>query len=146
MRGCDQANVDLVCAVAAEPLEFLLLENAEQLRLKFQRYIADLVQKKGAFIGKFEASGFLRYCASKCSFFVAEQLTLKKPKRDCRAVQLHECLFAATAQLMDRTRNEFLAGSRLSMDQHTRIRRCHDRRQAQCSPQRRALSHDFRKL
>src|SRR5215470_5246754 len=58
MRGCDEADIDLVGAVTAEPLEFLFLENPEQLRLKFQRYIAYLVQKKGAFIGKFEASGF----------------------------------------------------------------------------------------
>ena len=86
----------------SKPLEFLYLKR--RIRLKLQRYIADFVQKKRSFVSS-EASGFLRYSPGKRSFFVAEQLTLKKSKRDCRAVQLHECFFAATAQLMDPTRN-----------------------------------------
>src|SRR5215831_5469019 len=124
MRRCDQPDVNLMCAIAAEPLEFLLLQNAEQFRLKFQRYIAHLVKKERSLVGKFEASGFLRYSAGKRSFFVAEQFTLEKSKRYCRAVQLHECLVPATDQVMYRTRNKLFAGSRLPQDQHTRIRRC----------------------
>jgi hypothetical protein len=45
MRGRDQANVNLMCSVAAEPLGFLLLQHTQQFRLKFQRYIANLVKK-----------------------------------------------------------------------------------------------------
>src|SRR5215469_9390166 len=114
MRGRDQAHVNLMRTVAAEPLEFLLLQDTQQFRLKFQRYITNFVKKESAFIGKFEASRFLGDGACKCSFFVAEQLTLKKSKRYCGAIQFHESLFAATAKLMYGTRNEFFAGSRLS--------------------------------
>src|SRR5271154_5808298 len=105
--------------VAAEPLEFLLLQDAQQFRLKFQRYVADLVKKQSAFVGELEPSCFL-----------AEQLTLEESQRDCGTIQFHESLLAATAQLMDRTRNEFLARSRLSQDQHAGIRRGHYRDQA----------------
>jgi hypothetical protein len=45
-----------------------------------------------------------------------------------------------------RTRNKFFAGSRLSQDQHARIRRGHDRDQAQRGLQRRALPNDFAEL
>jgi hypothetical protein len=78
MRGCDQPHVNLVRAVAAEPLEFLLLQNTQQFCLKFQRNIANLVKKQSAFVGEFKPPRFLRDGACKCTFFVAEQLTLKK--------------------------------------------------------------------
>ena len=61
-----------------------------------------------------ESPGFLGDGAGKCSLFVPEKLALKKSKRDCGTVQFHERLFAATAQLMYRTRNQFFAGARLS--------------------------------
>src|SRR5580692_3153009 len=140
MRGCNQADVNLMRTVAAEPLEFLLLQDPQQFRLKFQRDIANLVKKQRAFVGEFEPSRFLGDGAGKGSFFMAEKLTLKKSKRDCRAVQLHECLFTAIPQLMYRTRNQFFAGARLSQDQHTRIRRRYDRYHAQRRLQRWALS------
>src|SRR5580700_6413817 len=135
-----------MCTVAAEPLEFLLLQDAQQLRLELQRYVANLVKKQRAFVGELEAPCFLGDGACKGSFFVAEQLTFKKSKRDCGAVQFHESPLAATAQLMYRTRNKFFAGSRLSQDQHAGIRRGHYGDQAQRSLQRRTLSDDFPKL
>jgi hypothetical protein len=58
MRGGDEANVNLMGAIAAEPFKFLLLQDAEQLCLKFERYIADLVKKKRTFVGEFEPPGF----------------------------------------------------------------------------------------
>ena len=47
---------------------------------------------------------------------------------------------------MCRSRDEFFAGSRLSQDQHARIRGRHDRHQAQRGLQRRALSDNFTNL
>jgi hypothetical protein len=72
MRGRDQSHVNLMRTVAAEPLEFLLLQDSQQFRLKFQRYIANFVKKQRAFVGKLEPSRFLGDGAGECSFFVAE--------------------------------------------------------------------------
>src|SRR6202034_4944511 len=116
MRGCDQADITLMRTVAAEPLEFLLLQHPQQFRLKFQRYIANLVKKQRAFVGELEPSRFLGNCACKCSFFVSEELTLQQSEGDRGTVQFHECLFVAPAQLMYRTSNEFFAGARLAQD------------------------------
>jgi hypothetical protein len=68
MRGCDQPHVDLMSTVAAKPLEFLLLQDAQQFRLKFQRNVANLVKKQRAFVGELEASRFLGDGACKCPF------------------------------------------------------------------------------
>ncbi len=81
------ANVNFVCPVTAEPLEFLLLQNAQQFRLKFQRDVAYLVQKQRALVCKFKASRLFRDCPGECPFFVTEQFALQKPKRDRRAIQ-----------------------------------------------------------
>ncbi|HWX93413.1 MAG TPA: hypothetical protein VNY29_12350 [Terriglobales bacterium] len=78
--------------------------------------------------------------------FRAEKLALKKSKGYCGAIQFHECLFAAIAQLMYCTRKQFFAGARLSENQHAGIRRRNDRYHAQRGLQRRALSHDFSQL
>src|SRR5208282_6571277 len=99
--------IHLMRTVAAEPLEFLFLQDAQQFRLKFQRYIANLVKKQRAFVGELEPPRFLGDSAGKCSFFVAEQFTFKESKRDCGAIQFHESLLAATAQFMYRTSDEF---------------------------------------
>ena len=95
--------------------------------MELQRYITDLIKKERAFVSEFETSRFLGDGTGKCALFVAEQLALKKSKRDCSAIQFHECLFAATAQLVYRARDKFFAGPGLSLDQHGRIRRRHNR-------------------
>ena len=117
-------------AVAAESLEFLLLQDAEQFRLQFQRYVADLVKKERALVCEFEASCFLRDRSGECSFFMTEQFTLQKSERDRGAIQFDKCPFPAAAQIVDCTRDEFFAGSRLAQDQHARIRGRYDGYQA----------------
>ena len=97
MRRRDEPDVNFMRTVAAESLEFLLLQDAQQFRLQLQRYVADFVKKQRTSVGQLEPPRLLRDSAGKCTFFVAKQLTLQKSKRDCRAVQLHECPFAATA-------------------------------------------------
>src|SRR6202007_1458336 len=52
--GGDDAHIDANGAIAAEALEFLFLENAEQFGLEFEREIADFVEEDRAAVGKFE--------------------------------------------------------------------------------------------
>ena len=46
MRRSDEPDVNLMSAVAAEPLKFLLLQNAQQFCLKFERDVAHFIQKQ----------------------------------------------------------------------------------------------------
>ena len=142
MRSGDQPHIHFMSAVAAEPLKFLLLQNAQQFRLKFERDVADFVQKERALVRQFKASHFLRDRSGKCSFFVTEQLTLQKPERNRGAIQFNEGAFAAGAQIVYRAGNQLLAGSGLAQDQHARIRRRNNGYQLQRGLQSGALPHD----
>src|SRR5580658_1319262 len=82
MRRSDEPDINFMSAVAAEPLKFLLLQNAQQLRLKFERDIADFVQKECALMREFKAPHLVGDRSRKRSFFVTEQLTLQKPERN----------------------------------------------------------------
>ena len=86
-------------AIAAEPLKLLLLQNAEQFRLQFQGDVADFVKKQRASVPQFKSSDFLRNCSGERSFFVAEQLALKKPKRNSRAVQFDKGTLPPAAEI-----------------------------------------------
>ena len=142
MRSGDQPDINLMSAVAAESLKFLLLQNAQQFRLKFERDVADFVQKERALVRQFKASHFLSDRSGKCSFFVTEQLTLQKPERNRGAIQFDEGAFAAGAQIVYRAGDQLLAGSGLAQDQHARIRRRDNGYQLQRGLQSGALSHD----
>ena len=55
-----QPHVHLVGPGAAQALELLFLQHAQQFGLECQRDIAHLVQKQRAFVGHFETTDFLR--------------------------------------------------------------------------------------
>ena len=50
----------LIVLRAAEPLELLLLQHAEQLGLQLQRDVADLVEEQRPLVGQLEAADLLR--------------------------------------------------------------------------------------
>lgn len=77
MCRSDQSNVDVMCPTASETLELLFLEDTEQLRLQWERNIANFIQKQRSFVGKLEAPYLLCYCPSKGSSFVTEKFALK---------------------------------------------------------------------
>ena len=54
-----QPCVNLMSAGAAESLKFLLLQNTQQFRLKFERDVADFIEKERALVRQFRASDFL---------------------------------------------------------------------------------------
>ena len=58
---------------AAQALELLLLQDAEQFGLQCRRNIADLVQEERAFVGQLEASNLLRDGSSERAFLVAKK-------------------------------------------------------------------------
>src|SRR5262249_32637651 len=112
-------------AVAAESLKFLFLQNAQQLRLKFERDVPDFVQKERALMREFEPSRFLRDCSGECAFLMTKQFTFQKPERNGCAIQFHKSSILAAAQLVNCARDQFFAGSRLAQNENARICRRH---------------------
>ena len=58
MRRGDNANVHFLRPRAAQPLEFPLLQNAQQFRLQLERDIADFVQKQRTLVCQLERGRF----------------------------------------------------------------------------------------
>ena len=71
-----QANIHMDGARAAQPFEFVLLQNPQELGLQFERNIADLVEKQRAAMGQLEAADALRNGAGERALFMAEQFAL----------------------------------------------------------------------
>jgi len=75
---------------AAQALEFLFLQYAQQFGLQCRRNIAYLVQEKCAFVGELETTNLLPDGAGECALFVAKKLTLQQIQRNGSAIQPYE--------------------------------------------------------
>ncbi len=65
---------------AADALDLVLLEDAEQLGLGFQGELADLVQEQGAPVGQLEAADAPGDGAGEGPFLVAEEFALDEAR------------------------------------------------------------------
>src|SRR5438093_1375349 len=110
VRGSHQASIHTNRSRAAQALKFLFLEHAQELRLKLERDVADLVEKDRATVREFEPTDPLRNGARKCALLVPEQLAFEEPGRNCRAVHFHEGSLPAAAEIVYGARDQFLAG------------------------------------
>ena len=82
--GGDDPHVHLDDAVAAEPLELLLLQHAQHLGLRLQAHVADLVEEDRALVGLLELADLPIGGAGERALLVAEQLRLDQLVREWR--------------------------------------------------------------
>src|SRR5690606_23138635 len=94
-----------------------------QLRLQRERHVADLVEEQGAAVGDLDLAGRLAHGARERALLEAEQLRLEQRLRDRGAVDRNERLLRARAQVVDRAREELLAGAALAEQQRRRAGR-----------------------
>ncbi len=122
VSGRDQPDVDLDRRGTAEPLDFPLLQHAQQLHLRRRAQLADLVEEERAAIGQLEAPFLGALRAGERPALVAEQLRLDQRLRQRGAADLDEGLLGARRVVVDRVRDHLLAGAGLAADQHRRGR------------------------
>ena len=79
----DDAHVDVDAGQAADPLEILLYENAQDLALRFARHVGDFVEIERAVMGFFERADAASRAVPRLD---AEQLDLHRIGRDGRGV------------------------------------------------------------
>jgi hypothetical protein len=99
----------------------MILQNAEQLGLQFQRNFADLVQKESAFIRQLKAPNLLTYSPGECALFVSEQLTFQQASWNRGTIQGDKPSIFTFAGAMDGASNEAFAGSSFSQQKNCRI-------------------------
>ena len=70
--GGDDLHVDLFCGGASDRIEFLVLDDLQDLCLESGVHVSDFVEEDNALVGEGETSGFCGGSAGKGAFFVAE--------------------------------------------------------------------------
>src|SRR4029077_20841731 len=75
---------------AAQSLELLFLQDAEEFRLQLQRQIADFVEEERALVRQLESPFGLRKRSCERASFVAEELTLEQGSGNRGAVHFYK--------------------------------------------------------
>ena len=95
--GGDDAHVDLDRLHAAQAHELALLHHAQQLGLRLERDVADLVEEDAALVGELEQALLRVDGAGERALDVAEQRRLEQVRRQVAGVDGDERLVAARA-------------------------------------------------
>ena len=88
--GGDDPDVNVNRIAAAEPLEFALLQYAQQHHLQLRRQLSDLVQKERAAVGLLESSFAARHGAGESAALVTEQFRSQQGVRNSGAVEFDQ--------------------------------------------------------
>src|SRR5205807_8690091 len=78
LRGGDDPHVGSVRGALSDPLERLLLQDAQKLRLEVQRNVADLVEEERAACRQLEAADAVAHGAGERAAHVTEELRLEQ--------------------------------------------------------------------
>ena len=90
VRRRDQSGIAVQRASRPETLKLVLLQHAEQLRLQFERQLADFVQEYRPLVGEFETAHAARNRTGESTPLVSEQFAFEQGARNRRAIDLHE--------------------------------------------------------
>src|SRR5204863_5673599 len=131
VRRRDDANVHVDGALSSDTQELAVLEDAQQLRLRRRTHLADLVQEEAATVRQLELAELLLVRVGERALLVAEELALEQRLRDGGAVERDERLSGARAPIVDRLRDELLAGAALAGDEDRRLERRHGEHRAE---------------
>ena len=112
-------------SVPPDALELALLQHAQELDLRGQVDVADLVEEQRAALGQLEAALLPLLRAGERALLVAEELGFDQALRQRGAADLDERLLGPQRVVVNGVRDELLAGARLAADEHRRVRRRH---------------------
>ena len=119
-RG-DDPDVGLDRRPSADGRVFALLQDAKKPSLGFHRHIADFVEKQGPAFRLLKASHGAGGSAGEGALLVAEEFALDKIARNGGHVDGHEWSALALAVVVQRPRDQFLAGAGLARNHDREI-------------------------
>src|SRR5205085_877089 len=117
VRRRDDAHVERDLLLAADATDRPTLERAEELRLRVERELAELVEEDGPAVRAFEGALMRGVGAGERAALVTEELALDQRRRDRAAVDDDVRAVLARALLVHRAREHLLAGARLAFDE-----------------------------
>ncbi len=123
--GGDDTGIDADGTALADALEFLLLQDAQQLDLQLRAHAGDFVEEDGAAVRRLETAGLVVDGAGEGALDVAEQLALQQALGQGTAVDADVRPLGARAETVDGASEHLLAGAGLADQQHAGRRRGH---------------------
>src|SRR5208282_2795647 len=123
MSSRDHSNVDGYRLIAADALDFTLLQHSQQRHLDLGRHVADFVQENGPSIRRFKTPEATLGCAGEGALLVTEKLGGDQRLRDCSAIHPDECPIPAIGSLVDAASYQLLASTGFAENQDRRIGR-----------------------
>src|SRR2546426_6024629 len=118
----DQPRICADDLFSADARELAVLQNVEQLGLKPERHLADLVEHERALVRQLEPARLLPVRASEGALLMSKELGLQKLAGQRRAVDLRDGLVGPGRDLVNRVRHNLLADTALTAEQHGRGR------------------------
>src|SRR5437879_3770819 len=115
--GGDDPHVHGDWPLAAERLHLSFLQRTQQLCLGGKGKVDNLIEEKASARGELELPGLSLMGTGERALLIAEELRLDQGVRDRTAVDGDKRLLASGTELMDRPRDEFLAGAGLALDE-----------------------------
>ena len=105
---------------SAHPLELPLLEKAQELRLKFRRHVADLVEKDRAAMSQFDLARLTPVRAGKRALFMAEQFALQEFFRQTHRIDSDKRPIFSFTPVVNGASEDLFAGSAFAEEQDRR--------------------------
>ena len=121
MRRGNDARVDVGSPGAAQSLDVLVLQHAQQLDLHVGRQVTNLVEEDRRGVGELEASDLARQGSRIRTFLPAEELALDQRRGNGRAVDADHGPGAAPAQLVNLRGEQLLARASLTEEEDRRV-------------------------
>src|SRR5579862_347873 len=125
VRSSDDAHIDFELLCAAEAHELALLNDTQQLGLRFWADRSDFVEENGALIGDFEETFLGGDSAGESAFDVAEKLRFEQVNGDRAGVDGYKGFVRACRSGVDGLGDKFFAGAAFAADQDGGTRRRH---------------------
>src|SRR5271156_1353047 len=122
MSSCDYSDVDGNWLIAADALDFTLLQHPQQRDLDLRRQVTDFVQKNCPAIRRFKTPEATLGCAGEGALFVTEKLGTNQRLWDCSAIHPDECAIRAIGSLVDAASYQLLPRTGFAENQDCRIR------------------------
>ena len=119
--GGHHAHVHLHGVLAADALEFVVLQYLQQLGLKLDIHVADFVQQDGPAVGHFEHAGLLLECAGEGPPLVPKEFALYQFRRKSGAIELEKRLVCSGRESVEFARNYFLPAAGFALYQNRRL-------------------------
>ena len=120
--GGDDPHVDTPGMAVAQPLEFTLLQHAQQLSLRHGAERCDLVEEERPAVGAFEAAGPALHRAGVRASLDAEELRLDQLLGDRRTIERCERPFMAGTEPMQRAREDLFTHTAFAEEEHGGLR------------------------